>query len=153
MGPAAFAAAPGAGEHPVVHRAADRGAVSRAVGKHFLAALLAEGIEALAAELQQFVALVIAQFVAADQGVGTVALAGDAVAGEHLAHHPLHPFGGVVDLCHVFAQDPPGHVLRWGGAAPSQQLQPLRGSLRLEHQRLWDGLMRMRLAMVLRRRL
>jgi hypothetical protein len=46
---AAFAAAPGAGENPVFHRAADRGAVAAAVGEHLLAALFAEGIEALAA--------------------------------------------------------------------------------------------------------
>ncbi|MEA5442101.1 hypothetical protein [Cyanobium gracile] len=59
------------------------------VGKHLFAALLAEGIEALAAELQQRVALAIAQLAAADQGVGAVAIAGDAVAGEHLAHHSL----------------------------------------------------------------
>ncbi|NQV11691.1 MAG: hypothetical protein HQ527_11085, partial [Cyanobacteria bacterium] len=97
------------------------------MGKHLFAALLAECIEALAAQLLQRVALGVAQFVAADQGVSAIAVLRDAVAGEHLAHHPLHPFGGVVDLCHVFAQDPPGHVLRWGGAAPSQQLQPLRG--------------------------
>jgi hypothetical protein len=51
------------------------------VGKHFLAALLAEGIEALAAQLLQRVA--------ADQAVGAVALGGDAVAGEQLAHHAL----------------------------------------------------------------
>jgi hypothetical protein len=56
MGPAALVAAPGAGEHPVFHRAADRGAVAAAVGKHLLAALLAEGIEALAAQLLQCVA-------------------------------------------------------------------------------------------------
>ena len=56
MGAAALAAAPGAGEHPVFYRAADRGAVAAAVGEHLLAALLAEGIEALAAQLQQLFA-------------------------------------------------------------------------------------------------
>ena len=60
-----------------------------AVGKHLLAALLAEGIEALAAELQQLVALGVAQLVAAHQGVGALLAADDAVAGEHLAHHAL----------------------------------------------------------------
>jgi hypothetical protein len=48
----------------------------------------------------------------------------------NLAHHPLHPFGGVVDLGHVFAQDPTGHVLRQGRAATAEQLH--------EHQRLVD---------------
>jgi hypothetical protein len=104
---AAFAAAPGTGEDSVFHRAADRGAVSRAVGKHLLAALLAEGIEALAAQLLQRVA--------ADQAVGAVAVGGNAVEGE-----PCPPSASPVrwcsDLGHVFAQDPPGHVLRWGGA-------------------------------------
>jgi hypothetical protein len=56
----------------------------------------------------------------------------------NLAHHPLHPFGVIVDLGHVFAQDPPGHVLRWGWVVAAQQLQPLRGSLRLQHQGLVD---------------
>ena len=56
----------------------------------------------------------------------------------NLAHHPFYPFGVVVDLGHVFAQDPAGHVLRRGGAAAAEQLQPLRGSLRLQHQRLVD---------------
>jgi hypothetical protein len=34
----------------------------------------------------------------------------------NLAHHPLHPFGVVVDLGHVLPQDPAGYVLRRGGA-------------------------------------
>ena len=63
------------------------------VGKHLLAALLAEGIEALAAELQQLVALGVAQLVAAHQGVAALLAAGDAVAREHLAHHAFHAFG------------------------------------------------------------
>jgi hypothetical protein len=49
-----------------------------------------ERIEALAAELQQLVALGVAQLVAAHQGVGAPLAAGDAVAGEHLAHHAFH---------------------------------------------------------------
>ena len=77
--------------------------------------MLAEGVEALAAQLLQRVALGVAQLVAADQAVGAVAVGGDAVAGEHLAHHALHPLGGVIDLGHVFAQDPPSHILRWRG--------------------------------------
>ena len=47
------------------------------------------GIEALAAELQQLVALGVAQLVAAHQGLGALLAAGDAVAREHLAHHAL----------------------------------------------------------------
>jgi len=56
----------------------------------------------------------------------------------NLAHHPFHAFGGVLDLGHVFPQDPAGHVLRRGRAAAAEQLQPLRGSLRLQHQWLVD---------------
>jgi len=63
--------------------------VAAAVGKHLVAALLADGIEALAAQLLQRVALGVAQLVATDQAVGAVAVGGDAVAGEHLAHHAL----------------------------------------------------------------
>ncbi|WP_043325591.1 hypothetical protein [Cyanobium gracile] len=59
------------------------------VRKLLLAALRAEGIEALAAQLLQRVALGVAQLAAADQAVGAVAVGGDAVAGEHLAHHGL----------------------------------------------------------------
>jgi hypothetical protein len=51
----------------------------------------------------------------------------------NLAHHALHPLGVVVDLGHVFAQDPPGHVLRWGGAAPPQQLQEHEGLVDVAH--------------------
>ena len=98
---AAFAAAPGAGEDSVFHRAADRGVVAVAVGKQLFAVLLAEGIEALAAELQQRVALAIAQRVAADQAVVAIAIGGDAVEGE-----PGPPCA---------CQDPAGHVLRRGG--------------------------------------
>jgi hypothetical protein len=32
----------------------------------------------------------------------------------NLAHHPLHPFGVVVDLSHVLPWDPAGYVLRRG---------------------------------------
>lgn len=41
MSPAAFAAALGAGEHPVFHRAADRRAVAGSVGEDVIAAVLA----------------------------------------------------------------------------------------------------------------
>ena len=56
------------------------------MGEHFLAALLSESVKALAAQLQ-LVALGVAQFLTAYQVVGASLLAGDAVAGEHLAHH------------------------------------------------------------------
>jgi hypothetical protein len=89
MRAAAFATATGASEHPVFHRAADRRAVPAAVGEYLLTALLSEGIKALAAQLQQLLALAVAQLLAAHQAVGALVVAGDAVAGEHLAHHPL----------------------------------------------------------------
>jgi hypothetical protein len=82
-----------------------------------LIGVLAEGIEPLAAQLLQCVALGVAQFVAANQAVGTVAVGGDAVEGE-----PCPPSA---------AQDPPGHVLRWGGAAAAQEFH--------EHEWLVDG--------------
>ena len=94
---ATIAAAPGASVNPVLDRAADRHAV--------------------AAQLQQLVALRIAQLAAAHQGVGALLAAGVAVEGE-----PCPPSAH---------QDPPGHVLRRGWST-------------------W--LMRMRLAMVSRRR-
>ena len=87
------------------------------MGKHLFSALLAEGIESLAAELQQTVALAIAQLVAADQAVVAIAMGGDAVEGE-----PGPP-------CAL--QDPAGHVVRSGGAAAAQQLH--------QHQGLVDG--------------
>jgi hypothetical protein len=79
--------------NPDFDRAADRRAVAAAVGKHRFAALLSEGIEALAAELQQLVAFGVAQLLPAHQGVAPLLAAGDAVAGEHLAHHPFDAFG------------------------------------------------------------
>ena len=48
-----------------------------------------KGLEALAAQLLQLDALGVAQLVAADQAVGAVPVGGDAVAGEHPAHHAL----------------------------------------------------------------
>ena len=67
------------------------------MGEHLLAALHSEGIKALAAQLQQLFALGVDQFLAAHRVVGARVVAGDAVAGEHLAHHPLDAFGGVGD--------------------------------------------------------
>ncbi|WP_411875614.1 hypothetical protein [Vulcanococcus limneticus] len=52
------------------------------VGEHLLAALLSEGIEALAAQLQQLFALGVAQYLAAHKVVGALVVAGDAVEGE-----------------------------------------------------------------------
>jgi hypothetical protein len=52
------------------------------VGEHLLAALHSESVKALAAQLQQLVALGVAQFLTAYQVVGASLLAGDAVEGE-----------------------------------------------------------------------
>ena len=79
-----------------------RAAVAAAVGKHLLAALLSEGIEALAAQLLQRVALGVARLVAADQAVVAIAIGGDAVEGERSPP--------------CASQDPAGHVVRGGGA-------------------------------------
>jgi len=133
MGAAAFAAALGAGEHPVFDRAADRGAVAAPVGEHLLAALHSEGIEALPAQLQQLFAFGVAQLLAAHKVVGALVVAGDAVASEHFAHHPLDALCVVVDLGHVFPQDPPGNVLRGGWAAASQELHEHQGLVDLAH--------------------
>jgi len=86
--------------------------------------LHSEGIKALAAQLQQLFALGVAQFYccaeafgyAAHKVVGALVVAGDAVAGEHFAHHPLDALCVVIDLGHVFPQDPAGNVLRGGRA-------------------------------------
>ena len=51
------------------------------MGEHLLAALHSEGIEALAAQLQQFVAFGVAQFLTAHQALGASLVAGDAVEG------------------------------------------------------------------------
>lgn len=128
---AALATAPGAGEHPIFDRADDRGAVAAAVGKHLFAALLAEGIEALAAEIQQLIALGVAQLVAAHQGVGAPLAAGDAVAREHLAHHALPR-------------------IRRATSCAGAGLRRLSSSISISGWTTW--LMRMRSAMVCRRR-
>jgi hypothetical protein len=52
------------------------------VGEHLLAALHSESDKALAAQLQQLVALGVAQLLAAHQVVGASLVAGDAVEGE-----------------------------------------------------------------------
>lgn len=67
MESAPVAPAPGAGQHPVFDRTAARSAVAASVGKRLIPTLLAEGIEALAAELQQQIALSIAHPLAAHQ--------------------------------------------------------------------------------------
>jgi hypothetical protein len=97
--PAALAAAPGASVNPVLDRAADRLAV--------------------AAQLQQLVAFAVAQLVAADQGVGALLVAGDAVEGE-----PCPPSAH---------QDPAGHVLRRGRAAAAQELREHQGLDHVAH--------------------
>ena len=81
-GAPAFAAAFGPGEHPDFDRAADRSAVAAPVGEHLLAALHSESVKALAAQLQQLVALGVAQLLPAHQVVGAPLVAGDAVEGE-----------------------------------------------------------------------
>lgn len=124
LSPAALAAAPGPCEHPVFHRTADRRAVAGSVrvaagfciAVHVLTPLRQEGIQPQAAQLQQFVALAVAQFLGADQPVVALLQLRDAVAVEHPAHHPLDALRVVIDLGHVLAQDPPGDVLRWGWA-------------------------------------
>jgi hypothetical protein len=90
---------------------------------HLLAALHSEGIEALAAQLQQLFPLGVAQFLAVHKVVGALVVAGDAVASEHLAHHPLDVLCVVDDLGDVLPQDPPGHVLRggWAGCCLANQ--------------------------------
>ena len=67
----------------------------------------------------------------ADQPIATLLHLRDAVAIEHPAHHPLDALRVVINLGHVFAQDPPGDVLRRGWAAAAEQLH--------QHQRLVDG--------------
>jgi len=51
------------------------------VGEHLLAALHSESVKALAAQLQQLVALGVAQLLPAHQSVGALLVAGDAVEG------------------------------------------------------------------------
>jgi hypothetical protein len=98
------------------------------VGEHLLAALHSESDKALAAQLQQLVALGVAQLLVAHQVVGASLVAGDAVEGE-----PCPPSAGRVrvdlDLGHVFPQDPAGYVLRGGGAGCCLANQRPRSSM------------------------
>jgi hypothetical protein len=103
------------------------------VGEHFLAALHSESVKALAAQLQQLVALGVAQLLAAHQVVGAPLVAGDAVAGENLAHHALDALCEVLDLGHVFPQDPLGHVVRGGRAAAAEELHEHQGLDNVAH--------------------
>jgi hypothetical protein len=59
------------------------------MGKHLLTPLLAKPVQALATQLQQRVALAVAQLLRAVQGVEPIAIVGDAVASEDAAHHPF----------------------------------------------------------------
>jgi hypothetical protein len=68
----------------------------------------------------------------------------------NLAHHPLEAFGGVIDLGHVFPQDPAGYVLRGGRAGCCLANPCPRSSMSIRGWSTW--LMRMRLAIVSRRR-
>jgi len=87
----------------------------------------------LAAPLQQLFALGVAQLLAAHQVVGASLVAGDAVAGENLAHHPLDAFGVVIDLGYVLPQDPAGYVLRRGRAAAAEELHEHQGLVDVAH--------------------
>jgi hypothetical protein len=51
----------------------------------------------------------------------------------NLAHHPLDALCVVIDLGHVFPQDPVGYVLRGGGAAATQELHEHQGLVNVAH--------------------
>jgi hypothetical protein len=51
----------------------------------------------------------------------------------NLAHHALDAFGVVLNLGHVFAQDPAGDVLRRGRAAAAQQFHQHQGLVDVAH--------------------
>ena len=55
----------------------------------------------------------------------------------NLAHHPLDALCVVIDLGHVFPQDPPGNVLRGGwllpGKSVSQELHEHQGLVNVAH--------------------
>jgi hypothetical protein len=96
-----------------------------------LIGVFAEGIEALAAQLLQFVALGVAQLVAADQALGAVAVGRDAIAGEHLAHHRLPRIrratscagAGLAVAWQISGRAVPGAsaVGRWGSCASARR--------------------------------
>ena len=81
-------------------------------------------------ELQQCIPLDLTEVVRADQAVDASGMGRDAAGGQHTPHHPFHPFGVVLDLGAVLAEDPPGDVFRGCRAASSEQLH--------QHQRLVD---------------
>jgi hypothetical protein len=68
----------------------------------------------------------------------------------NLAHHPLDALCVVIDLGHVFPQDPAGYLLRGGGAGCCLANPLPRSSIGIRGWYTW--LMRMRLAMVSPRR-
>ena len=68
----------------------------------------------------------------------------------HSSHHPLDALCVVIDLGHVFAQDPPGNVLRGGWAGCCLADPRPRSSMSISGCSTW--LLRMRFAMVSRRR-
>jgi hypothetical protein len=68
----------------------------------------------------------------------------------NLAHHPLDALCVVIDLGHVLPQDPAGYVLRGGRAGCCLANPRPRSSMSIRGWQTW--LMRMRLAMVSRRR-
>ena len=68
----------------------------------------------------------------------------------NLAHHALDALCVDLDLGHVFPQDPAGHVLR-GGRAGCCLANPWPRSS-MSFRGWWMWLMRMRFAMVSRRR-
>ncbi len=93
------------------------------MGKHLLTPLFAEPVQPLAAQLQQRVALAVAHFLGADQAGEPIAIAGDAVAGEHPAHHPFPRIRRAMSCA--------GACWLLPGKSVAQQLQ--------EHQLLVDG--------------
>jgi hypothetical protein len=68
----------------------------------------------------------------------------------NLADHPLDAFRVVVDLGHVFAQDSAGYVLRGGWAGCCLADPRPKSPMSIRGWTTW--LMRMRLAMVSRKR-
>lgn len=51
----------------------------------------------------------------------------------NLAHHPLHAFGVVIDLGHIFPQDPAGYVPRRGRTTTAQELHEHQGMVNVAH--------------------
>lgn len=99
-------------------------------------------IQPLAAQLQQRVALAVAQLLRADQAVVPVALAGDAVAGEHADHHPFPRIRRAMSCAGAGLRRPSSSMstfwcgrvaaaanLALGVAVPPQSLCPDRGAM------------------------